>query len=150
MNIQILDKTYVCEIPVPASSTAQQFFFPTLNNLDGKFTQGLETYPVALMAKAPSGNALVNNNLLESSFVNLFVGDVNQIWNMPLIDFITVRSALSTDVFGFNPFAMEFNNLKIIWAKSYIFVADVTTIAASIQAYVFNIKYTDGVVGKEV
>lgn len=149
MNIEILDKTYFAEIPVPASSTAQQFFFPTLNNLDGKFTQGISSYPVALMAKSVAKNALVNNALFESSFLNLFVGDVNQFWNIPLIDFVTVRSSLSTDTFGYNPFAMEFNNLQIIWAKSFVFVTDTATIAASVETFVFNIKYTDGVISKE-
>lgn len=149
MNIQVLDKTYLAEIVVPASSTAQQYLFPTLNNLDGKFTQGLSAYPVGVMAKAPSGTAVVQQTLLESAFINLFVGDTNQYWNMPVIDFISIRTALATDTAPFNPFAIEFNNVKIIWAKSYVFVADVATIPASASAFVFNIKYTDGVVAKE-
>lgn len=150
MNIEILDKSYLAEIPVPASSTAQQYFFPTLNNLDGKYTQGISVYPVELMAKAPSGTAVAARLLMQASFLQLFVGDEIRIYNIPMIDLITVRTSLSTAAFGSNPFAIEFNNLKIIWAKSFVFVADTATIPASVSSFVFNIKYTDGVQQKEM
>lgn len=150
MNIEILDKSYFCEVPVPASSTAQQFFFPTLNNLDGKYTQGISCYPVELMAVAPSKSPVASRLLMQSSFLQLFVGDEIRIYNIPLIDLITVRTSLSTAAFGSNPFAYEFNNLKIIWAKSFVWVADTATIADSAASFVFNIKYTDGVQQKEM
>jgi len=149
MNIQLLDKSYLTEITVPASSTAQQFLFPVLNNLDGKFTQGLSTYPVEHLPKAPSAAAVVQLSLLKSAFAVLFVEDKQEYWNIPLIDLVTVRSNLSTSTTPYNQYAIEFNNKQIIWAKSYVFVADVTTIPASASVFVFNIKYTDGVQKKE-
>lgn len=142
MNNIIIEKTYSVEILVKAASTANQIFFPIIQVLDTKLTQGVETYDVATIPKAPSNTALVNSNLLNSSFLNLVVGDTQQIWNLPLRDLVTVNNALGSIIA--NPFAIEFDNLKIVWAKSYIYIADVTTISAvANQVYFFNIKYAD-------
>lgn len=144
MNIELLDKTYFAEIPIGASNTAQQYLFPTLNNLDGKFTQGIETYSVDLLTKSPGGATPANNNLLKCSYLVLFMGDVQQLWNIPLINLITTRNALATSTMAFNPFAVELNNLRVIWAKSYVYVADTSKIAGAAESFVFNIKFTDG------
>lgn len=141
MNNIIVDKTYLVEIPVAASSTAQTYYFPVLNNLDGKLVQGLSTYPVGALTKSPTNVAVANQNLLQVSYLQLVVGDVNQLWNIPLIDLVTIQK--TGGVSAFNPFAMEFNNLRVIWAKSFVFVADTTTIVASASSFVFNIKYID-------
>lgn len=152
MNIQLLDKTYLCEIPIPGSntSTAAQIPFPTLNNLDGKFIQGMSAYGVAAMPKAPSGAAVSNALLFAASFVNLFVGDNNNYWNMPLIDFVTIRNSASASTVHYNPYAIEFENKQIIWAKSFIFIANTALFTATAEAFVVNIKYTDGAVKKEI
>lgn len=149
MNIQVLDKTYLTEVPIAGGSTAQQFNFPTLNNLDGKFTQGLSSYGVAAMPKTPGGNTVVGDSLFKSCFLNLFVGDVNQYWNLPLIDIVTIRNSASASTVYYNPFALEMNNVQIIWAKSFIFVADASLLPAAGTNLVVpvNIKYTDGVSG---
>ena len=150
MNIEILDKSYMAEIIIPQSSTASQFFFPTLNNLDGKYTQGLSSYGVAAMPKAPSTSPVINAALFAACFLNLFVGDDNYYWNLPLIDIVTTRNNLSTSTVYSNPFAIEFNNRQIIWAKSFIYVANTALISVSQNEVVpINIKYTDGVVKKE-
>jgi len=150
MNIEILDKTYFAEITIPQSSTASQFFFPTINNLDGKFTQGLSSYGVVAMPKAVSQIPVINAALFKACFVNLFVGDLNQYANLPLIDLVTIRNSLSTSGVHYNPFAMEFNNVQIIWAKSYVLINDISLISAAQNEVIpFTIKYTDGIINKE-
>ena len=143
MNNVILDKTYFVEIPIAASSTAQQIYFPILQVLDNKVTQGIETYSPTDLVKSVNNVASANMPLIRVSYLNLAVGDVQQIWNIPLISLINVRNGTAAAVSSFNGFKNELNNLKIIWAKSYIFIADVTAIAASAQAFCFNIAYTD-------
>lgn len=141
MNNIVLDKTYTVEIPIPASSTAQQIFFPIIQVLDGKYTQGISTYSILTLLKTPSGAALANDPLVKSTYLTLVMGDVNQIWNIPLVDLITVN--INTVAVPHNPYAIEMNNLKIIWAKSYVFIADITKIAGSAESFFFNIKYAD-------
>ena len=151
MNIQVLDKSYLAEVQITGGSTSQQFNFPTLNNLDGKFTQGMSAYGVGAMPKAPSGSTVIGATLFNSCFVNLFVGDVDQYWNMPLNDFVTIRNSASASTVYYNPYAIEFNNVQIIWAKSFIFVADTSLLPAAGTNLVVPvlIKYTDGVISKE-
>lgn len=140
MNNIVVDKTYAVELLIKQSSTSQQISFPILQVLDEKLTQGLETYHPTIVTKSPGNKATANANLLAVSFLNLIVGDVQQIWNIPLTDLITTNNGATP----FNPFAYELNNLPIIWSKSYVFIGDITKISGvQDEVYLFNIKYTD-------
>lgn len=144
MNNIIIDKTYFVELLVKAASTSQQIYFPILQVLDNKVTQGVETYKPLDLTVTPNKVALANTALLQCSYLNLAVGDVNQIWNIPLINLINVRNGTASAASVSNNFCYELNNLKIIWAKSYVFIADITTISGSAdQAFAFNVKYAD-------
>jgi hypothetical protein len=148
MNIVVLDKTYMTEFPVanPGGGTSQQVLFPTLQNLDGKITQGLSTYSPSVISKTPGNNTPANDALIRCSYVNLFVGDENQIWNIPMSELMTIQRNNATPVAGgtqnFVPYKIEFNNLKFIWAKSFVFIGDITTIVAG-EFFLFNILYAD-------
>jgi hypothetical protein len=113
-----------------------------LQNLDGKLTAGIETFPPTIVTKTPSGATPANLALLQCSYLNLVMGDTQQIWNMPLVKFIQTVFPGSTTI-PKTDYAIEFNNLKIIWAKCYVFVADITKIAASAESFVFNLSYID-------
>lgn len=144
MNNLIVDKTYSFEMPIGASSTNQTIAFPILQILDRKLLQGIEMYSVRNLTKSPSNVALANDALMSVSYLNLYVEDTQYIWNMPLIDLITTRNATSAASVGvFNPFALEFNNLSVVWAKCNIFIADITKIAVTNEVFYLNIKYTD-------
>jgi len=144
MNNIIVDKSYFVELLIKQSSTNQQIYFPILQVLDNKVTQGVETYNILDVLVTPSKIALANIALLQSSYLNLAVGDVNQIWNIPLVNLINVRTGSAAAGSVFNGFCYELNNLKIIWAKSFVYIADVAQISgAQDEAFAFNIKYTD-------
>jgi hypothetical protein len=143
MNIVVLNKTYNVEIAVRAGSTQQQIFFPQINVLDGALTTGIETYIPEIIPTAPSGLATANSALMSVTYLNLIVGDVLQVWNLPLLKLVTLNAPSATGV-GSSPFSTEFDNLKIIWAKSYIFISDVSKISGSVQeSFNFNINYAD-------
>lgn len=143
MNTIILDKTYNVELLIQRSSTTQTNYFPIIQVLDTKLTQGVSTYINEVTPVTPSNSPTANTALMKVSFLNLVVGDVQQIWNIPMLDLCTLNAQPFTGVAS-NPFAIEFNNLKIIWAKSYVFIADVTKIsAAQNESFMFNIKYVD-------
>ena len=141
MNIIVLDKTYIAEFPtISGGNPQQQVFFPVLNNLDGKITQGIETYSVSVISKTLAGATLANDALLACSYLFLIVGDVNQIWGIPLSNLMTIQKLGATP--NYVPYVVELNNLKVIWAKSYVFVADTTKLVAG-ENFMFNIKYAD-------
>ncbi len=129
-------------MPIVPSSTGQQIFFPQINVLDGKLITGIETFIPEINPKTPGNVALANSDLISVSYLNLVVGDVQQIWNLPLLKVLNVNNQFTTGV-GSSLFNVEFNNLKIIWAKSYIFIADVSKIAATAESFMFNISYSD-------
>jgi len=142
MNIIILDKTYLMEFLSvnPAGGNANQVSLPVLNNLDGKLLMGLTTYSPSIVSLTPGKSPLVNDAALKCSYLNLFVGDVNQIWNVPLVDLMNNQNFGQNN--SFVPFSTEFNNLKIIWAKSFVFVADPTLLVPT-ESFMFNIRYAD-------
>lgn len=143
MNNVILNKTYYQEVQVQPRTTAQQINFPIINYLDDKYMIGIETFSVTFTPKAVSGAPLANNNLLYSSYLTLVVGDVNWIWNIPLVKLITVNNYSFSGVAS-SPFAIEFEYLRIEWSKSYIFIADVSTISTTqTESFAFNIMYDD-------
>lgn len=143
MNIQVYDKTYSVEIPILGGSTQQTLNFPILQVLDRKLLCGVSTYSPQIITKSPSGASLANDALLKVSFLNLVVGDLTQIWSLPLLELCTLQLPGGTAVF--NQFGTEFNNLSIIWAKSSVFISDVTKIAAAgtEESYLFKISYAD-------
>lgn len=143
MNNTIVDKTYTAEIIIPASSTKQQILFPTLQNLDSKLTQAVISFNPQTLTHSPTGVVTANLAVMKSIYVTLVQGDVNQIWNIPILSLCTLQSSLSATETIANKYALEFNNLNIIWAKSYIFIANVAAIAATDESVVFDIHYSD-------
>jgi len=142
MNIKIVDQSYFVEIPLSVNPILTQiYYFPVLENLNGKLTQGISFYSPTVLARTQQNVPVSNNNVLKSSYLTLVIGAENQIWNIPVIDLITVTDG-SANVAS-NPFAIEFNNLPVIWAKSYIYVANTALIAATQESYAINIMYTD-------
>ncbi len=143
MNTIILDKTYNVELLINRSSTTQTNYFPIIQVLDTKLTQGVSTYINEVIPVCPSNTPTANTALMKVSFLTLWVGDSNQLWNMPMLDFCTLNAQPFTGVAS-SPFAVEFNNLKIIWAKSYVFIADTSKVSTTQnEAFMFNIKYVD-------
>jgi len=142
MNIVIVDKSYLVEIAASTLALVETvYYFPTLENLDGKLTQGLSFYSPAVLTKTKQNRTVINQNVLACSYLTLVIGSDNQIWNLPLIDLLYHgRDTVATTR---TPFALEFNNLPVIWAKSFITIADPTTLAATSESFVCNIKYTD-------
>jgi hypothetical protein len=141
MNHVIINKTYTVELLVNGGSTSQRVYFPILQVLDRKLTQSIETFNVSVVPVSPSNVALAAAQLMNVAFLNLVVGDTEQITMLPLKKLININD--NTAGTAFNPFAYEFDNLPIIWAKSYVFIADVTKIAVTNAVFLFNIAYTD-------
>ena len=143
MNIIVADKTYLVEIPIAKGSTVQKINFPTIDNLNGKFTTSIETFIPEVNPVGLSNTPLANSPLLAVSYLTLVVGDINWVWNVPLLKFVNLNNEFNTGIAS-SLFQVEFNLLQIIWAKSFITIADVTKIsAAQDEEFQFNIFYSD-------
>jgi hypothetical protein len=146
MNIRVLNKTYMFEFAVAnvGGGTAQQVMFPVLQNLDGKITQGLDAYSVSMIPKTVGGNTLANDAMMKVSYVNLYVGEEDNYWNLPCSELMTIQnnSGAAGNTANFVPFTTEFDNKKIIWAKSYVWIADPTKIVPG-EYFQFQIRFAD-------
>lgn len=146
MNNVIIKKTYSFEIAVSSGTTRNQVNFPTINLLDKKLTVGLETFIPTIITKAPSGNNLANNDLLKCTYINLTVstaaGDIRQIWDMPILNLVNLNAQPFSGI-GSLPFKQEFDKLQINWSKSYLNIADLTTLPVGTESFFFNVSYED-------
>lgn len=145
MNNVVIIKSLTMEVKAPLLAAALgQIFLPKYDYLDGKYIQGISTYSVTNLPKTPSNVALVNNNLLKSSFLTLVQNEKQQIWTIPMIDLVT--NGAGTVGFG-NMFAIEFDDIQFNLQKSFITVADQSLFAAGQENYLLNIKYSDSPTG---
>ena len=146
MNIRVLSKTYTFEFAVVnnAGGTAQQVMFPVLQNLDGKITQGMDAYSVSMIPITVGGNPLANDALMKVCYLNLYVGEENNFWNLPCSELMTIQNntGAAGNTANFVPFTTEFDNKKIIWAKSFVWIADPTK-KVSGEYFQFQIRYAD-------
>ncbi len=143
MNIVVLDKTWLTEFTIPKGSTVAKINFPIIEDLNGKFTTGIETFIPEVNPVGLSGTPLANSALLSVCYLNLKVNDFIWIWNLPLLKLVTLNNAFSTGVAS-SPFQVEFNALPVIWSQSYITIADITKINPAIdEEFQFSIQYSD-------
>lgn len=124
------------EIPVPTSSTLTRFYFPDLPQLRDAKIQNLQVYTAAGLAASPlTGSALPVLADLKKSFLTLYQGDLQVIYNIPLV-------ALNSLVDGATPYVFELpniNDISISWTKSYVSLP--TALATTNVAYSFGIYY---------
>jgi len=124
------------EIPVPSGSTLTRFYFPDLPQLHSAKIQGLQVYTAASIALSPlTGSALPVLADLKKSFLTLYQGDLQVIYNVPLV-------ALNNLVDGSTPYVFELpniNDISISWTKSYVSLP--TALATTNVAYSFGIYY---------
>ncbi len=143
MNIVIAEKTFTTQIDIAAGSTKNKLMFPDIELLNGKWITSLETFVPEIIPVGIDGTSLANSLLMAASYVNLVVGDDIVIWNMPLLKLVTLNNQFMTGVAS-QQFQVEFNNLKIIWSKSFISIVDISLIDPAIdQQFLFNISYSD-------
>jgi len=133
----ILRRFEAVEVPIPTGSTNTRFYFPDLPNLRNAMIQALQVYtPGTLTATPNTGSALVVEADMKKSFVTLYSGDLQLIYNAPLFAFNNIINSVT------NPYNNELptiDNMVISWTKSYISLA--TAPATTGVAYAFGVYY---------
>jgi hypothetical protein len=124
------------EIPVPSGSTLTRFYFPDLPQLRNAKIEAIQVYAAATLSASPlTGSALPVLADLKKSFLTLYQGDLQLIYNIPLVNLNGISD-------GSTPFIYELpniNDIDVSWTKSFVSLP--TALATTNVAYSFGVFY---------
>jgi hypothetical protein len=132
-----IDRFEAVEIPVPSGSTLTRFYFPDLPNLRNAKVNNIQIYTAGSITNTPlTGSTPVTTADMKKSFITLYSGDLQLIYNMPLLAFNNMVNS-ATDPYVFNNPVI--NGITISWVKSYVVLP--TALGTTNVAYSFGVYY---------
>lgn len=133
----ILNRFEAVEIPIPSGSTNTRFYFPDLPQLRNAMIQNLQVYTTDTLSATPNtGSAPVAYADLQKSFITLYSGDLQLIYNAPLLAFNNIVNS-NTNAYAFELPMLQ--NMVISWTKSYVSLSTSPTTTGT--AYAFGVYY---------
>ena len=124
------------EINVPSGSTLTRFQFPDQPQLRNAQIQGIQVYTPTAITKTPlSGATPTTLADLKQSFLTLYQGDLQILYQLPVLAFNNIQDLTSPSVWELP----EMNDIDISWTKSYISTA--AALATTGVTYSFGIYY---------
>lgn len=124
------------EIPIPTSSTLTKFYFFDQPQLRQAKIQGIQVYTPTAITKTPlTGSTPATLADIKQATLTLYQGDLQIIYNLPLIAFNNIQDLTSPSVWELP----EMNDIDISWTKSYITLA--TAAGTTNVAFSFGIYY---------
>jgi len=134
-----LERFEAVEIAVPSGSTLTRFPFPDLSNLRNAKITSIQIYTTDTISATPlTGSTPVTIADLKKSFLTLYEGDLQLIYNIPMLSFNNFAQNATTSA----AFVFELPNvdgITISWVKSYISLP--TALATTGVAYSFGVYY---------
>lgn len=125
------------EINVPNGSTLTRFFFPDLPQLRMAKIEAIQVYVAGAISATPlTGSTPVTVADAKKSFLTLYQGDLQLIYNIPILGLNNIQEGTTT------PFVFELpsmNDIDISWTKSFVSLP--TALATTNVAYSFGIYY---------
>jgi hypothetical protein len=132
-----IDRFEAVEIAVPTSSTLTRFYFPDLPNLRNAKITAIQVYTAGTITATPlTGSTPVTTADLKKSFLTLYEGDLQLVYNTPMLGLNNIVNSAS------DPYTFELpavNGITISWVKSYVVLP--TALATTGVAYSFGIYY---------
>ena len=134
------------EVNVPSGSTLTVFKFddqPQLTGKDGKpvIINAIELYSPSSITKSPvTGSDLMTVADIKKSFLTLYQGDLQTIYNLPLVNLMRVDVNDNTQPFIWQPFIVNLENVS--WTKCQITLPSAP--ASTGRVYAFGIHYSVG------
>jgi hypothetical protein len=114
----IINRYEAVEVPIPSGSTNTRYYFPDLPNLRNAMIQAIQLYtPGTLSATPNTGSTMVPVADLQKSFITLYSGDLQLIYNAPLLAFSNIINSATNP---YNNDLPSINNMVISWTKSFI------------------------------
>ena len=132
-----IDRFEAVEISVPSGSTLTRFYFPDLPNLRNAKITAIQIYTAGTITATPlTGSTPVTTADLKKSFLTLYEGDLQLIYNVPMLNFNSIVNS-AVDPYSFELPAI--NGITISWVKSYVVLP--TALATTGTAYSFGVYY---------
>jgi hypothetical protein len=124
------------EISVPSGSTLTRFYFPDLPQLRNAKIEAVQVYVAGAISATPlTGSTPVTLADAKKSFLTLYQGDLQLIYNIPLVGLIDINDGTSPYVFQLP----SMNDIDISWTKSFVSLP--TALATTNVAYSFGVYY---------
>jgi hypothetical protein len=125
------------EINVPNGSTLTRFYFPDLPQLRMAKIEAIQVYVAGAISATPlTGSTPVTVADAKKSFLTLYQGDLQLIYNIPLLGLNNIQEGTTT------PFVFELpsmNDIDISWTKSFVSLP--SALATTNVAYSFGVYY---------
>jgi len=132
-----IERFEAVEIAVPTSSTLTRFYFNDLPNLRNARITNIAIYTAGTISATPlTGSTPVTTADLKKSFLTLYEGDLQLVYNIPMLSFNSIVNGAA------DPYQFELpsvNGLTISWVKSYVSLP--TALATTGVAYSFGVYY---------
>ena len=126
----------VIEVPVPSGSTLTFFSIPDQPQLRNAKIQGIQVYTPTAITKTPlSGATPTTLADLKQSFLTLYQGDLQILYQLPVLAFNNIQDLTSPSVWELP----EMNDIDISWTKSSITTS--TALGTTGVTYSFGIYY---------
>lgn len=132
-----IERFEAVEIAVPSGSTLTRFYFPDLPNLRNARITNIAIYTAGTITATPlTGSTPVTTADLKKSFLTLYEGDLQLVYNIPMLSFNSIVNSAA------DPYQFELpsvNGLTVSWVKSYVSLP--TALATTSVAYSFGVFY---------
>ena len=132
-----IERFEAVEIAVPTGSTLTRFYYPDLPNLRNAKVTAIQVYTAGTITATPlTGSTPVTTADLKKSSLTLYEGDLQLVYNIPLLNFNNIVNSAA------DPYTFELpavNGMTISWVKSYVNLP--TALATTNVAYSFGIYY---------
>jgi len=126
------------EINVPSGSTLTRFYFPDLPQLRNAKIEAIQTYIAGAISLTPlTGSTPVTAADAKKSFLTLYQGDLQLIYNIPILAFNNIQEGAAPTSFVFELPSM--NDIDISWTKSFVSLP--SALATTNVAYSFGVYY---------
>ena len=127
------------EISVPSGSTLTRFYFPDLPNLRNARITTVEVYDPATLGCSPlTGSTIATLTDIKKSFLVLYQGDLQLVYNIPLARLNQVNDGTSPYVFELPKVA----HMVVSWVKSYVTMF--TAMGTTNVVFAFGVYYNFG------
>jgi hypothetical protein len=127
----IIEKSYLVELNLGTIAVQKQINFAFIPQLEGTQIYGIQAYSSSQLVTSPNGSTVVSNAGLGNLTVTFVVGDVQEVFLMPVAD---LNSPL---IYGF---VRMFNNKRLNLTKSFVTIQSVASINTN-ESILFNFIY---------
>jgi len=132
-----IERFEAVEINVPSGSTLTRFYFPDLPNLRNAKISAIQVYTAGTITATPlTGSTPVTTADLKKSFLTLYQGDLQLVYNVPLISLNNMVNSAA------DPYTFELpavNGITVSWVKSFVNLP--TALGTTNVAYSFGVYY---------